>query len=125
MSDQIPPNSPPGSMGSAVDKNLSMLNQGDVALQMASGQITPDMTIRDFFKGKGIDVDGPLSQLMDFMGKQKENANPINKMRNIAADTALQRGGGPQTQPGVKPMVAPPVQPAPAGMEGLMNRLGG
>ena len=123
MSDQLPPSSPP--MGSAVDNNLSSLNPADVSLQMASGQITPDMTIADYFKGKGIDVNGPVSQLFDYMDKQKQNANPITKMRNIAADTALQKGGQPPIQPGVKPMVMPPGQPAPSGMEGLMNRLGG
>lgn len=120
----MPQGMPPGG-GSPVEKNLSVLNPADAQLQFASGQITPDMTIRDFFSKQGIDVDGPVSQLTDFISKQQQNANPVNKMRNIAADTALQKGGGPQTMPGVKPMVAPPGQPSPAGMEGLMNRLGG
>ena len=57
--------------------------------------------------------------------KQVQNANPINKMRNIAADASFKPGGGPPTMPGVKPMVAPPSAPAPQGMEGLLNRLGG
>jgi hypothetical protein len=91
----------------------------------ASGQVSPDMTIRDFFQKQGIDVDGPVTQLVDFAKKQVANANPLTKMRNIAADTSLKPGGGPPTMPGVKPMQAPPSQPGPQGMEGLLNRLGG
>ena len=118
-----PPQGPPGQ--SPVNKNLSVLNPADAQLQFASGQVTPNMTIREFLAKQGIDVDGPISQLQGFLEKQQQNANPINKMRNISADTALQKGGGPQSMPGVKPMVAPPGQPSPAGMEGLMNKLGG
>jgi hypothetical protein len=110
---------------SPVNDNLSSLNPEDAKLQFASGQIRPDMTIREFFQGKGIDVDGPISQLTDFLGQQKQMADPMMKMRKIAADTALQKGGQPPTMPGVKPMVSPPDQPSPAGLQGLMNRMGG
>jgi hypothetical protein len=131
MSDQIPPNSPDsppqGSppMGGPVNKNLSMLNPVDAVLMKASGQITPQTTVKEFLESKGIDLNGPVVQLTKLADQQVENANPINKMRNIAADTALQKGGQPPTMPGVKPMVAPPGQPAPSGMNGLLNKLGG
>lgn len=123
MQGGMPKGMPPGK--SPVNDNLSNLNPNDASLQFASGQIRPDMTIRQYFATKGIDVDGPVSQLTDFMAKQQQNANPMNKMRNIAADTALQKGGQPQTMPGPKPMVQPPGQPAPAGIQGLLNKVGG
>jgi len=121
----MPQQRPGGGMPSPVMKNLSPMNPADLSLMAASGNFLPNTTIREAFSKVGIDVDGPLSQLTDYMQKMKQNANPIDKVRNIAADTALQRGGQPQQMPGVKPMVTPPGQPAPAGMEGLINRLGG
>jgi hypothetical protein len=110
---------------SPVTKNLSFLNPKDSALMASSGQINPNMSIRDFLAQQGVDVEGPVSQLVEMGKRQIANANPMTKARNIAADTALQKGGQPSPQPGVKPMVAPPGQPAPAGMEGLINKLGG
>jgi hypothetical protein len=132
MSDQqLPPNNPPGMPGgnamppSPVLKNLSMLNPNDAVMMKASGMVTPKTTVREFFEQQGVDVDGPVTQLSDLAKRQIANNDPLTKMKNIAADTALQKGGQPPTMPGVKPMVAPPGQPAPSGMEGLMNRLGG
>ena len=120
-----PPGGQPPGMGGGVMRNLSPMNPADLSLMAASGNFGPDTTIREAFSKVGIDVDGPMTQLADYVQKMKQNANPLNKVRNIAADTALQRGGQPPTQPGVKPMVASPGQPAPSGMEGLLNRLGG
>jgi hypothetical protein len=120
-----PQGMPPGGGSSPVMKNMSALNPTDAAMMGSSGQFTPDMTVADYFQKLGIDVNGPVTQLVDFAKKQQENANPINKMRNIAADTALQKGGQPPTMPGVKPMVAPPGQPSPSGLQGLMSKLGG
>jgi hypothetical protein len=105
-------------------KNLSVFNPKDANLIGSSG-MSPDMSVRDFLAQQGIDVDGPVTQLVEMAKKQAMNANPMNKMRNIANDAGLKPGGQPPTMPGVKPMVAPPGQPAPAGMEGLLNKLGG
>lgn len=124
----MPPQGNPMSGGrqpSPIMKNLSVLNPKDANLIGSSGQFSPDMTVRDFLAQQGIDVDGPATQLVEMAKKQSANANPMNKMRNIAADTGLKPGGQPSTMPGVKPMVAPPGQPAPSGMEGLLNKLGG
>jgi hypothetical protein len=132
MSDQMPQGAPPqgqpmggGRQPSPLMKNLSVLNPKDANLMGVSGQFSPDMTVRDFLGQMGIDVDGPASQLVEMAKKQAQNANPLNKMRNMAADTSLKPGGQPQTMPGVKPMVAPPGQPSPAGMEGLLSKMGG
>jgi hypothetical protein len=116
---------PPPGGPSPVMKNMSALNPVDAATMASSGNFTPDMTVRDYFQKMGIDVDGPVTQLVEFAKKQSQNANPMNKMRNIAADTALQKGGTPQPMTGPKPMVAPPGQPAPSGLSGLMQKLGG
>lgn len=124
----MPPQGMPMSGGrgpSPVEKNLSVFNPTDAALMSSSGKFNPTMTVRDFLTQQGIDVEGPVTQLIEMAKKQMENANPMNKMRNISADASLNPGGQPPTMPGVKPMVAPPGQPAPAGMEGLLNKLGG
>lgn len=128
MSDPMPPQGQPMSGGrqpSPMMKNLSVLNPKDANLMANSGQFSPDMTVRDFLSQQGVDVDGPVTQLVELAKKQTANANPMNKMRNMAADASLKPGGQPPTMPGVKPMVAPPGQPSPAGMEGLLNKLGG
>uniref|UniRef100_A0A6M3LN38 Uncharacterized protein n=1 Tax=viral metagenome TaxID=1070528 RepID=A0A6M3LN38_9ZZZZ len=124
----MPPQGQPMSGGrgpSPVEKNLSVFNPTDAALMGASGKMSPDMSVRDFLSQQGIDVDGPVTQLVELAKKQVGNANPMTKMRNISADASLKPGGQPPTMPGVKPMVAPPGQPAPAGMEGLLSKLGG
>lgn len=124
----MPPQGLPMSGGrgpSPVEKNLSVFNPTDAALMGVSGKMTPNMSVRDFLAQQGIDVDGPVTQLVELAKRQMANADPLTKMRNIAADSSLKQGGQPPTMPGVKPMVAPPGQPAPAGMEGLLNKLGG
>ena len=128
MPQGMPPQGQPmggGRQPSPVMSNLSALNPTDAKLIGQNSGITPNMTVRDFLSQQGIDVDGPVTQLADLAKKQMANANPMNKMRNIAADSSLKPGGQPPTMPGVKPMVAPPGQPAPAGMEGLLSKLGG
>ena len=52
-----------------------------------SGEISQDMSVRDFMQTLGIDVDGPVSQLFDAAGpmsKQMQNKGGIAKMQNIA-----------------------------------------
>lgn len=117
------PGADPGQ--SPVDKNLSAMTPGGAALMGSKAGASPNMSVGDYLKTIGIDVNGPVQQLIDFAQKQQANANPMNRVRNIAADTALQKGGQPPTQPGVKPMVQPPGQPSPSGLQGLMQRLGG
>jgi hypothetical protein len=102
-------------------KNLSAANPADIGAM--AGGIRPDMTVAEYLGKMGIDVNGPVTQLIQFAQKQVQNANPLTKMRNIAADTALQPGGQPGPMPGPRPMVQPPGQPAPSGIEGLLSRL--
>lgn len=77
----------------AIEDTRSMLNPTDLAAIKQEGEITPDMSIRDFFQTQGIDVDGPVSQLVEWNMKQIENADPLNKMKAIASS-----GGGENEQ---------------------------
>lgn len=74
-------------------------------------------SVRDFLSGLGIDVEGPVTQLMQFAKQNMDKADPLNKMENIAATAP----GGPAPggpTPGGSPPPSPP--PAAPGMEGLM-----
>lgn len=90
----------------------------------------PKATVRDLLGRLGIDADGPVTQITDFLNKSKENATPLGQMKNIAAgapgpDMAqLSPGGQPETMPGRKPMVSPPGAPTAGGIEGLLGKLG-
>ena len=114
---------PRPTMGDSVMKNLSPMNPADKKL-MAT-QLSPDMTVREWLGKMGVDVDGPVTQLVEMGQRMQKNANPLEKMKSISADASLKQGGQPPTMPGVKPMVQPPGRPAPAGLEGIVNKLGG
>jgi hypothetical protein len=90
-----------------------------------NGSMNPQMTVKEFLAQQGVDVDGPVTQLAELAKRQINNANPLNKMGGASPATALKPGGQPPTMPGVKPMVAPPGQPSPSGMEGLLQKMGG
>jgi len=99
--------------------NKSIFNPVDASMMKQRGEINPNMSVREYFAKLGVDVEGPVSQLVDMAKDQMAKADPINKMKSIA--------GGPT--PGMKPgMGQPPQQPmgrAPqgAGMEGLLNQM--
>jgi hypothetical protein len=105
--------------GDAMKETRSMLNPVDLASmkQESKGQITGDMSVRDFLAKVGIDVEGPATQLQQFAKKQVENADPIKKMQNMAA---MGKGGGMQGGPpqGQPPQGAPPQG---GGLEDLMK----
>ena len=100
--------------------NKSIFNPVDATMMGQQGEISPNMSVREYFAKMGVDVDGPLSQLIDAAKDQMAKADPINKMKSIA--------GGPA--PGPKPGMGQPPQmpqgrrPAPApGMEGLLKQI--
>lgn len=107
------PGMPPqgGGMGGdamgAVKQNMSIFNPTDATAMRESGQFRPDMTIRDFFAQQGVDVDGPVTQLLQFVKDQAQKASPLNKMQAIAGQGASQRApAGPQAGQG--PSAPPP-----------------
>ena len=90
-----------------VKQNMSVYNPVDIAAMKSPGNpgyVDPEQTtIRDFFSQQGVDVDGPVSQLVKFAQDQKNKANPIQKMQGIAKGG--QKGqpfpGMPQQAPGM------------------------
>lgn len=120
MSDQMQRGMP-----GPVEKNLSGMTPSGAVLMGPKGG--PNTTVAQYLGQLGIDVNGPVQQLIDFAQKQQQNANPLQRVRNIAADAALQRGGTPA--PGASPAAPPTEQPSPSGspggLQGLMGRLGG
>ncbi len=94
----LPPQAPPGGGNpmDAVKQNMSIFNPVDATAMRESGEITPQTTIREFFASKGIDVDGPVTQLVQFVQDQAQKAQPINKMKAIAGQG---QGGQPPAPP--------------------------
>jgi hypothetical protein len=113
--------------GSAVEKNLSIFNPKDFILMVKTMANDPKATVRDLLQRLGIDADGPVTQVTDFLMKSKENATPLGQIKNMAGAGPLATAGPPQGEPqmpGRKPMVQPPPAPTAGGMDGLINKLG-
>lgn len=124
------PGAAPGGMpgGGGVEKNLSIFNPKDFVIMVKTMANDPQATVRDLLSRLGIEADGPVSQITEFISKGMENATPLGQMKNISAGaggTELSPGGQPPAMPGRKPMVQPPGAPTAGGMDGLLNRLGG
>lgn len=92
-----PPGGPGGNPMGVLKDNMSIFNPADAAAMKESGEITVQTTIRDFFASKGVDVDGPITQLIQFAGDQAQKANPLNKMKAVAGQAP---GGPPGMPPG-------------------------
>lgn len=101
---------------STLRQNRSMFNPTDMSMMKQEGEITPDMTIRDYFSKLGVDVDGPVTQLIEMGKQQMQKANPLNKMQAIAGGPKM---GQPQGQPPPMPQGGPPEAP---GMSGLLKK---
>ena len=101
--------------------NRSVFNPVDASMMKQEGEIRPDMTVREYFAKLGVDVEGPVSQLIDMAKDQMGKADPMNKMKSIA--------GGPMPGPKMgQPGGQPPQQPMgrrpqAAGMEGLLKTM--
>lgn len=99
-------------------QNRSVFNPADLTAMKQEGEITPDMSIRDYFARLGVDVEGPVSQLVEMGKQQMQKANPLNKMQAVA--------GGPK--PGAKPGMGQPAPmpqggpPEAPGMQGLLKK---
>lgn len=81
----------------ALEENKSFFNPTDLAGMAGKQEITPDMTIRQFFESQGMDVEGPITQLVEWQKSQMQKADPLNKMKAIAGK------GGANMQPGGMP----------------------
>ena len=117
---------PPGGPGPGLPGPKSLLNPADAASQAQSGQIRPNMTVRDFLGSQGVDVDGPVSQLVKFAQGQVQNANPLNKLgQQGGAPGATPRPAAPPPRPGGLGAGAGARAPQPRqGLGDLVNQLG-
>lgn len=69
---------------SPIEENMSFGNPTDLAMMKKAGTVSPDMSIRDFLASKGIDVDGPITQLERFAMKQMANSTMLGKAQNMS-----------------------------------------
>jgi hypothetical protein len=104
--------------------NRSILNPTDAASMAQTGDISPNMTIAQFFSNFGIDVNkDPVTDLAKFAQSQMQKANPIGKMLNMGSP-----GGSPGSSPspgGGQAPSPPPSSSAPPGLGGLMSQMRG
>ena len=107
-----------------IREQRSMFNPTDASMMAQEGEIRPDMSIREFFASKGIDVEGPVTQLVEMAKGEMQKADPMNKMKAIAGGPPQgqppqgppQMGQSPQMPQGRRPQQAP-------GMGGLLNQM--
>lgn len=115
----------------AIDENKSMFNPTDLAGIAESGEVTPDMTIRQFIEMNGMDVEGPVTQLVEWQMSQMDKADPMNKMKAIAGQGKPPGGANMPTQgqplgagsrlpQGRKPAVGPGISGLRSAMQGGM-----
>ena len=110
-----------------IEANRSIMNPMDAAAMAQKGTINPNMTVKDFIEGVlHISVEAPLTQFVQALQKQQQNATGIGKMHNIAQSAPQ---GAPQQMPQM-PQRPPQAQQAPqapqgapTGLAGLANRL--
>jgi hypothetical protein len=117
-----PPPKPPMGGGDPIGQNQSLMNPADLAAMKQTGDVTPNMTVRDLLQKMGIDVDGPVSQLQEFAKKQVQGATGLGKMNSIAGMPGGQ--GAPPPTPGPGPGGPPPGGPSPpGGMASLLKNM--
>lgn len=128
MGAPVPPGPSPmgGPMGSAVEKNLSIFNPKDFILMVKTMANDPKATVRDLLQRLGIDADGPVAQITEWLNKSMENATPLGQIKNMGGGGSIPSTAPQEPQmPGRKPMVQPPPAPSAGGMSGLLSKLGG
>lgn len=105
-----------------MSKNRTALNPADMSFMKKSGQLNQDMTFGEFMETSfGIKYEDPLQVAVQKMKKNVQNADPIGKMQNIAAEggaPAGPQGAAQKPMPqGRKPMVQS------GGLEGLLGQM--
>lgn len=129
MSDMMNREMPkPGPATQSLKDNASIFNPVDIAGMKSPGHpmyVDPQKTtIRDYFKQNGVDVDGPVIQLVKFAQNQAGKANPINKMQGMAK-SANQGVPVPPMSGGGQPPGGSPGASGGGGLEEMMRTLGG
>ena len=121
----IPPTREGQAAIGAMKENMSAFNPVDRAAMKSPGHpgyMDPQKTtVRQYFEQNGVDVDGPIIQLVKFAQDQATKANPINKMVNIGR--AGQEKGAMVPPAPMAQGQAP--QPQGSSLEDIMAQLGG
>jgi len=99
-----------------VNANKSALNPMDASMMKQDGEIDPNMPIRDYLQKFGIDVEGPVSQLLEMYKNEKQKAGMQGKMGAIA-------GGPGMGQPSPAPRSPAPAPPGGGGMGALLGKM--
>ena len=100
----------------------SIFNPQDLGRDVSEGRLDMNRTtIRQFFQQRGLDVDGPVSQLIPWAQKQAQNATPLGKMQGATQAAPAPAMGRTGAMPGAKPMVQ---QPSGGGLADLMKQVG-
>lgn len=117
------PTGMPDEAGAKIEGARSIFNPADAAMMKTRGDVTAQMTIRDFLQKEGLNVDGPLTQLVDYAKTQLKNASPVGKAQEIGG--GMPPAGGPMGGPPMAPAGGPPPGGMPpGGQPGLSGLLG-
>lgn len=97
-----------------MEQKRSMLNPADALAQAQTPgkRVRPGMSIREFLSTRGIDVDGPVEQLKQFVKGQFNNASQIGKVLNQ-----------PPGQPPATPQTPPQQPPRGGGLGDLLKNM--
>lgn len=106
--------------GQVMDQMRSPMNPADMAAMSEQGpQIDPSTTtVRQLMEMQGINVDGPVSQLIEKVQEMEGNADMGNKMEAMA-------GAPPAPNPMTAKMQQGGMPPGGGGSPGLDDILGG
>ena len=113
---------PPG--GDPISANSSMLNPADLAGMKGSMGGQGGGTVREFLAKVGIDVDGPVDQLVEFGKKQLANRTGMGKMKSMAGGAPPPGGPMPGGPPSAGPPPGGPMPSGPPPGGGLKDLLG-
>ena len=105
-----------------IQANQSPLNPTDMGMMVKRGEMGDprQQSVRQYLEQVGINVDGPVSQLVEFAEREMPKANPLEKMKRIAGG-APPPGMGAGPPPGGPGMGGPPPG-GPPGLRGLLGK---
>ena len=109
--------------GNAITNNLSVANPTDAAYMIQSGQITKDMSMKDYLEQTyKLPITSPVAAFASAIVKQQQSSKPMGKMQALAGaqgrPTMVQAPSSPVQRMGGAPQAG-------GGLEDLMNRTGG
>ena len=116
---------PTGGAPNAISRNSSALNPADVAMQAQSGQISKDMSMKQWLENTyKLSVEAPFQQWLPVLKQNVQNRDAMGKAKSIAGQAPM--GGAAPIPPMGGGMGAPPAGGAPSSkVDQLMGMMGG